>query len=45
MYIKKLLEEDQMHSWLSKDTDELKKAIRSGKLQEAYKNLFNVPAE
>ena len=45
MYIKKLLEEDQMHTWLSKNTDELKKAIQSGKLQEAYKNLFNVPAK
>ncbi len=41
MYIKNLLEEDPMHNWLSKDTDELKKAIRSGKLQEVYKNLFN----
>ncbi len=41
IYIKKLLAEDEMHTWLSKDTDELKKAIRSGKLQEVYKNLFN----
>ena len=45
MYIKKLLEEDQMHTWLSKNTDELKKAIQNGKLQEVYKNLFNAPAK
>lgn len=40
-YINKLLEEDPMHTWLSKDTNELKKAIRSGKLQEVYKGLFD----
>ena len=41
IYITNLLEEDQMHTWLSKNTDELKKAIRSGELQEVYKNFFN----
>lgn len=42
MYIKKLLAEDPMHTWLSKDTNELRKAIRSGKLQEIYKECFKV---
>lgn len=40
-YIKNLLEADPMHTWLNKNTAELKQAIRSGKLQEVYQNLFN----
>ncbi len=39
-YIRKLLEEDPMHKWLSAETADLKKAIRSGKLQKEYKGLF-----
>ncbi|UCC40133.1 MAG: ammonia-forming cytochrome c nitrite reductase subunit c552, partial [Candidatus Aminicenantes bacterium] len=39
-YIRKLLETDPMHNWLSKQTEELKKAIRSGKMQEIYKQLL-----
>lgn len=41
-YIETLLAEDPMHTWLSKDTNELKEAIRSGKLQEVYKKCFDV---
>jgi len=40
-HIKKLLEEDPMHNWLSRNTDELKKAIRKGELQDVYEKLFN----
>lgn len=39
-YIRKLLTEDPMHTWLSQNTDALKKDIRSGKLQAVYQKLF-----
>ncbi len=38
--IEKLLKEDPMHQWLSRDTETLKKAIRSGDLQKQYDKLF-----
>lgn len=40
-YIDNLLTKDEMHNWLNKNTDELKKAIRSGELQKVYKGLFD----
>ena len=39
-YIDKLFKNDPMHKWLSMDTKNLKKQIRSGKMQQIYKNLF-----
>jgi cytochrome c553 len=39
-YIKKLLKNDPMHSWLNRSTQDLKNEIRSGKIQEIYRNLF-----
>jgi hypothetical protein len=39
-YIDNLIANDPMHNWLSTNTDELKKGIRSGKLQQVYKDLF-----
>jgi len=39
-HIKKLLETDPMHAWLSRTTQDLKNEIRSGKIQEIYKELF-----
>jgi len=39
-YIDNLLKNDPMHQWLSQPTDDLKTAIRSGKMQEIYKDLF-----
>lgn len=39
-YIDNLIANDPMHKWLSTNTDELKKGIRSGKLQQIYKDLF-----
>jgi hydroxylamine dehydrogenase len=38
--IDKLLKEDPMHQWLSQDTETLRKAIRSGAMQERYRTLF-----
>jgi len=40
-YIDNLITTDPMHKWLSTNTEELKKGIRSGKLQEIYEQLFN----
>lgn len=40
-YIDDMLLNDPMHAWLSRSTDELKSDIRSGKIQEIYKDLFN----
>ncbi|OGL44749.1 MAG: hypothetical protein A2161_14310 [Candidatus Schekmanbacteria bacterium RBG_13_48_7] len=40
-YIDNLLATDPMHRWLSQSTDELKSAIRSGKMQEIYKKFFS----
>ena len=39
-YIKKLLENNPMHTWLNRSTQDLKNEIRSGKIQEIYKDLF-----
>jgi hypothetical protein len=39
-YIDNLLANDPMHAWLSQSSDDLKAAIRSGKMQEIYKDLF-----
>lgn len=39
-YIKKLLETDPMHNWLNKQTEDLKKAIRSGEMQGIYKKFL-----
>jgi hypothetical protein len=39
-FIDKLLTDDPMHAWLSRDTAALKEDIRSGKMQEIYQSLF-----
>ena len=39
-YIDKLLTTDPMHIWLNKSTIELKEAIRSGKMQKIYEQLY-----
>ena len=39
-YIDDLLENDPMHTWLSANTVEIKKAIKSGDFQKIYQNLF-----
>ncbi|TKJ37977.1 hypothetical protein CEE37_13525 [candidate division LCP-89 bacterium B3_LCP] len=39
-YIEKLLKDDPMHSWMNRPTKELKEEIRSGKMKEIYKDLF-----
>ncbi|MBW2476163.1 MAG: hydroxylamine oxidoreductase [Deltaproteobacteria bacterium] len=39
-YIDDLLGNDPMHTWLSANTSEIKKAIKSGDFQKVYKNLF-----
>jgi hypothetical protein len=39
-WIDKLVEEDEMHSWLMSETTALKENIRSGKMQEVYNKLF-----
>jgi len=39
-YINNLIENDPMHSWLMTDTEQLKKNIRSGKMQEIYKKMY-----
>jgi hypothetical protein len=39
-YLDDLLANDPMHSWLGTSTDELKAGIRSGKMQEIYKHMF-----
>ena len=38
--IEKLLTENPMHNWMDRPTPELKKDIRSGKMQKTYENLF-----
>lgn len=40
-YIDSLLKNDPMHQWLHKSMVELKNDIRSGKMQQIYKNFFN----
>ena len=39
-YIDNLITSDPMHSWLKEDTETLKENIRSGKMQEIYRELF-----
>ncbi len=39
-YINKLFKEDKMHQWLSQNTQDLKKDIKSGKQKEIYEHLF-----
>ncbi|HEB83440.1 MAG TPA: cytochrome C552, partial [Bacteroidetes bacterium] len=39
-YIDNLLANDPLHQWLSRPTAELKEEIRSGKMQELYKDFF-----
>jgi len=39
-YLDNLLQNDPMHSWLSKQTADLKGAIRSGEMQKIYQDLF-----
>jgi len=39
-YIEKMLKDDPMHNWLNRPTEELKAEIRSGKMQENYKKMF-----
>ncbi|MBN1211895.1 MAG: hypothetical protein JXA92_04900 [candidate division Zixibacteria bacterium] len=39
-YIDNLIKNDPMHSWLMTDTEQLKKNIRSGRMQEIYKKMY-----
>ena len=39
-YIDNLFKTDEMHQWLGKDTEELKKGIQSGKIQEIYQKFY-----
>jgi hypothetical protein len=39
-YIDNLLTNDEMHKWLNTPTAELKEQIRSGEIQDIYKDLF-----
>jgi len=39
-YLDSLLQNDPMHAWLSKQTADLKGAIRSGEMQKIYRDLF-----
>lgn len=39
-YIDNLLTNDPMHTWLSTNTGEIKKAIKSGEFQKIYTNMF-----
>jgi hydroxylamine dehydrogenase len=40
-YIDSLITEDPMHAWPNRPTEEIKKDIRDGKLQDIYKSLFH----
>ena len=40
-FIDELIANDPMHTWLTTDTGELKEKIRSGEMQEMYRNLFD----
>jgi len=40
-YIDNLLSTDPMHQWLSKNTGDIKKAIKSGEFQKIYSDLFS----
>ncbi len=39
-FIDNLLENDPMHNWLSRNTDELKGEIRSGEMQEMFEDFY-----
>ncbi len=39
-HLDKLIKESPMHEWISTPTGELKDKIRSGEMQDIYKNLF-----
>lgn len=39
-YIEKMLNENPMHSWLTRETKELKSEIRSGEMQKVYEDLY-----
>lgn len=39
-YIDNLIKNDPMHKWVNRPTEELKKEIRSGKMQEIYKDFY-----
>jgi hypothetical protein len=39
-HIDDMLANDPMHRWINQDTEELKKAIRSGELQKIYSDMF-----
>ncbi|MGD9897777.1 MAG: multiheme c-type cytochrome [Calditrichaceae bacterium] len=39
-YINNMLQNDPMHKWMLTNTDELKKGIKSGKIQEVYEKFF-----
>jgi len=43
-YIDDLLANDPMHQWLSKNTEEIKKAIKSGEFQKIYAQFFSQDA-
>lgn len=43
-FIDDLLENDPMHAWMHKETATLKGDIKSGKMQEIYRRLFEAPA-
>ena len=40
----KMIKDDPMHSWLSRPTAQIKADIRSGKLQQVYKDFFKPAA-
>jgi len=44
-YIDSLLTKDPMHAWLDRNTDEIKKDIRSGALKEFYKAMYETKSE
>ncbi|HOZ06810.1 MAG TPA: multiheme c-type cytochrome [candidate division Zixibacteria bacterium] len=39
-YIDSLLANDPMHAWVNRETDQLTREIRSGKMQEIYEAMF-----
>jgi hypothetical protein len=39
-YLDNLIQNDPMHSWMLKETSDLKSAIKSGKMQKIYEEMF-----
>jgi len=39
-YIDNLLANDPMHTWMSQNTADIKKAIKDGEFQKIYEQLF-----